>query len=51
MSFDNLTLTGLLVTLPYISMLTMFSNRRSTAKHDEALVLDCQENEPYRYGT
>ena len=51
MSFDNLTLTGLMLTLPYIVMLMMFSNKKSAAKHVEPLVFDCQDNEPYRYGT
>ena len=51
MSFDNLTLAGLLVTLPYIAMLIMFSNKKSTTKHSEPLIFDCKDNEPYRYGT
>ena len=50
MSFDNLTLAGLLLTLPYIAMLVMVHNRRSAAKFDDMFVLEYSENEPYRYG-
>ncbi len=51
MYIDNLTLTGLLLVLPYVVMLVMFGNKKSASRHDEALVFDCLANEPYRYGT
>ena len=51
MYFDIYTLTGLLVTLPYIVMLVIFSKKKSTPRREEEPLFDCLENEPYRYGT
>jgi hypothetical protein len=51
MSFDYLTLTGLLVTLFYIVMLVMFGRHRPIPKHDEIQIFEYLEDEPYRYGT
>lgn len=51
MYFDNLTLTGLLITLPYVVMLFMFGKEKSTRKQQETFVLDYSDEESYRYGT
>jgi hypothetical protein len=51
MYFDNLTLAGLLITLPYVVMLFMFGKEKSTGKQQETFVLDCSDEEFYRYGT
>jgi hypothetical protein len=51
MYIDYLTLTGLLLVLPYIVMLVMFGKKKSTSRHAGALVFDCLDNESYRYGT
>jgi hypothetical protein len=51
MYFDNLTFIGLLLTLPYIIMLLMFSRHRPTKKSDEEPLFDCLDREVYRYGT
>ncbi|MEN8207606.1 MAG: hypothetical protein ABFS24_16620 [Pseudomonadota bacterium] len=51
MYFDNLTLTGLLVTLPYIVMLILFGKEISASRQKETFVLEYTEYESYRYGT
>ncbi len=51
MYFDNLTLTGLLVTLPYIVMLRYFAKAKSTSGKKETFVFDYLEKEACRHGT
>lgn len=51
MSFDYLTLTGLLVTLIYIVILVMLGKNTLSPGHDENFVLELTDEEPYRYGT
>jgi hypothetical protein len=51
MYFDNLTLAGLLVTLPYIVMLIMFSRVKTAPDPQKAVVLECSEKESCCYGT
>jgi hypothetical protein len=51
MYFDNLTLAGLLVTLPYIVILIMFSRVKTAPDPQVALVLERSEKEAYCYGT
>jgi hypothetical protein len=45
MYFDNLTLAGLLVTLPYIVMLITFSRRMTASGPQDAAVPACLEKE------
>jgi hypothetical protein len=51
MYIDNLTLTGLLIMLPYIVMLFMFGKEKSTGKQQETFVIEYSNEESYRYGT
>jgi hypothetical protein len=51
MYFDNLTLAGLLATLPYIVMVFMFSRVQRTPAPRRAWVLESTERESYCYGT
>ena len=51
MYFDNLTLSGLLATLPYIVMLIVFSRVITTPVSQQTWVLECSEKESYCYGT
>ncbi len=50
MYFDNLSLTGLLVTLPYVVMLWHFSKAKSTSGKKKILMFDYLENEACRHG-
>jgi len=51
MYFDNLTLAGLLVTVPYIVMLIMFSRRKAAPDPQDAAVPACLEKELCCCGT
>jgi|GEM_PF-4410822 len=51
MYFDNLTLTGLLVTLPYIVRLILFSRGKTTPDPQQTRVLECSEKVSCCYGT
>jgi hypothetical protein len=50
MYFDNLPLTGLLVTLPYVVMLRHFSNAKSTSGKKKTLMFNYLEKEACRHG-
>jgi len=51
MSFDNLTLAGLLFTLLYIALLMVFNKKKPKTKQVEPFVFEYQDSEPCRYGT
>lgn len=51
MTFDNLTITGVLFTLPYIALLIAFGRRKAISKRDTKTVAWRFADEPYRYGT
>ena len=51
MYFDNLTLAGLLVTLPYIVMLIMFSRHKTVPDPQDAVVPECLDKEICCCGT
>jgi hypothetical protein len=51
MYFDNLTLAGFLVTVPYIVMLIMFSRRKTAPHPQDAAVPVCSEQELCCCGT
>ena len=51
MSFDNLTLAGVLIALPYLSLLVLSGKNWFITRRVEAITFECSENEPYRYGT
>jgi len=49
MYFDNLTLAGLLVTVPYIVMVIRFSRHKAEPDPQVATVPACLENAPSGY--
>jgi hypothetical protein len=51
MTFDNVTLVGVLFTLPCIVLLLVFSRKTARPRHEDRQLFDCLDNEPYRYGT
>ena len=51
MTFDNLTIAGVLLTLPYIALLMAFARHKATSKRDTKPVAWRFTDEPYRYGT
>ena len=51
MTFDTVTLVGVLFTLPCIVLLLMFSKKTSKTRNEDRQLFDCLDNEPYRYGT
>lgn len=50
MTFDTLTLAGVLLTLLYIVLLVAFRRRKDTAKHAAMFVFNDTEDEVYAYG-
>jgi hypothetical protein len=51
MTFDNLTLVGVLFAPACIVLLLMFSKERSNPRHEREQLFDCLDKETYRYGT
>ena len=51
MTFDNVTLVGVLFTLPCIVLLLVFSRKTSKTRNEDRQLFDCLDNEPYHYGT
>ena len=50
MTFDTLTLAGVLLTLLYIVLLVAFNRRKDTAKPAAMFVFKDTEDEAYPYG-